>query len=205
MKKLLSLSALLLVSAVLWAAEPYWTPYAFKGTEHFKYTLTQKDPDGTVTTGSYVIDIQKQGDKYRIHFEGKFGDSEGSFTTTTEDPKSVGGMLLFQTMMNPWLAPLTATLFAQFFGTFAFSAVTLGNWEVGTISKFKDDQGNTVEYAIPDECSYAGQTGRHLVVKTNGQVQYELCVAKGIALPLYQKMVNDEGGYTELELVEYSE
>ncbi len=192
-----------LVGSLLWAAEPYWTPYAFKGTEHFKYTLVQLDAEGQRTTGTYVIDISRQGEKYRIHFEGNFGDNEGSFTTTTDNPEDIGGMLMFQTMMNPWLAPLTATLFAHFFGTFAFTGVLMGNWEVGTQGRFKDDNGVTVEYAIPDECTYAGQTGRHLVVKENGQLRYELCVAKEVPLPLYEKIVDEDGGYLELTLVEY--
>ncbi len=196
---------LVIGSTLLWAAEPYWKPYAFKGTEHFRYTLTQQEPDGTKTTGTYVIDIQKQGEKYRIHFEGNFGDNEGTFTTTVEDPDEIGGILMFQTLMNPWLAPLSATLFANFFGTFAFAGITMGNWEVGTAGKFKDDSGNTIEYAIPDECTYADQTGRHLVVKTNGKVTYELCVAKDVALPLYQKVVDDDGGFTELKLEEYTD
>ncbi len=193
----------ILLGGLLWAAEPYWTPYAFKGTEHFRYSLVQQDASGEKTTGTYVIDIQRQDEKYRVHFEGSFGDQEGSFTTTTENPEDLGGMLLFQTLMNPWLAPLTSSLFAQFLGSFAFSAVLMGNWEVGTSGRFKDDNGVTIEYAIPDECTHAGQTGRHLVVKQNGQLRYELCVAQGVALPLYQKIVGDDGTITELTLVDY--
>ena len=189
----------------LLAQEPYWKPYAFKGTEHFKYTITQTAGE-EAQTGEYVIDLSKEGEKYRIRFQGKFAGNEGSFSTTVSSPEEIGATLMAQMFFNPWIAPLTVTLFSPGFLAIPYGGLMMGNWEIGSRWKHTDEEGNVVTVEIPSACEYAGKSGRKLVVKENGEVIYETCVAPGVALPLYVKFRDkNKGDLYEAKLVEYSE
>lgn len=195
----------LVLSTLLSAQEPYWKPYAFKGTEHFKYQITQKQEEET-KTGEYVIDLSREGEQYRIRIQGRFGGNEGSFSTTVSSPSEIGGTLMGQMFFNPWVAPVTLTLFTPTLLMLPFGGLTMGSWEIGSHWKHKDESGNEVSVEIPSACEHAGKSGRKLVVKENGEVVYETCVAQGVALPLYVKFRNkDDGSLYEAKLVEYSE
>ena len=187
-------------------AEKVWQPYKFKGTEHFKYELKVKDEEGKTKKGEYVIDLSKSGEKYKIKFEGSFDGNEGNFTTTVDDPSSISGTLFAQMMFNPWLAPLTTTLFSNAFIAM-YAGGALANGFQGTSHwSYKSKEGEKVEFDVEGKCKYAGKDGKHMIMKSNGKTVYELCVAPDVALPLYVKYSDkDDETSTSMELLEYKE
>ncbi len=180
--------------------EPYWVPYQFKGTEHFKYDLRYNE-NGETSTGYYVIDLKKVGDRYEVKIEGKYKDSEGTVKTKVDKPEEIAGVLFGQMFFNPWVAPLTMTLFAQSM----MHMFTLGglNWEEGSRMQRKED-GKTMVMEVK-ACEVLGKKGRKLVMQEDGTVTYESCVSPGVALPLYLHTRSDDGEVYELKLVEYRE
>jgi len=209
MKKILV--ALLLMSTVLMAGEnkkkaKVWEPYKFKGTEHFKYALVMKDADGNTKQGEYIIDLSKQGKKYKVKVNGSFDGNEGSVSTSVDDASSIPGVIFAQMIFNPWLAPLTTTLFANaFVAVFTGSALTNG-LEEGSHWSYKSKDGDKVEFDVKGECKYAGRKGKLLTMKTNGKTVYETCIDPDVALPIYIKyMDKDDGSVSSMELIEYKE
>lgn len=182
--------------------DAYWKPYQFKGTETFHYELEQSK-DGKIEKGSYEVAMSQEGGKYKVEVEGELGDSSGSFSTTVNKADDLPGVMIAQTLMNPWAAPLVVTMFTPaMMGMFAFG-LSGGSWEVG--SKWsRTENGKTVTMEIPKECKYAGQKGRLFRMTTNDEVAYESCVSSEVALPLYVRS-NDKGKTFEITLKDYSE
>ncbi len=209
MKK--TLVALMVMAAVLTAGEnkketKVWEPYKFKGTEHFKYALTVKDEDGKTQKGEYVIDLSKQGEKYKIKINGSFAGNEGSVSTTVDDASSISGVIFGQMIFNPWLAPLTTTLFANAFIAVFTSGAFASGLEEGSHWSYKSKDGDKVEFNVKGECKYAGRKGKLLTMKSNGKTVYETCIDPEVALPIYVKYIDkDDGTFSSMELVEYKE
>ena len=183
-----------------------WEPYKFKGTEHFKYSILVVDDEGKKETGSYIIDLSKAGEKYKIHIEGEFGGNEGSVSTKVSDASSIPGVIFGQMIFNPWLAPLTTTLFANsLIAMFSAGTATQG-LEEGSHWSYKSKDGDKVEFEVKGTCKYAGRKGNLLRMKSNGKVVYESCIDVDVPLPIYVKYVDkDDNSSTSLELVEYKE
>jgi len=179
-----------------------WRPYDFKGTEYFKYEVKGIE-DGKVKKGYEIIDIKKSGDKYKVKIEGKYGESEGTFTTTVDSKEDIPGAIMGQAMFNPYLAPLAIALFSPAWTLyFGFTGMSL---EEGSKWKTKDDEGNVTEMEVTASGTYAGKKGKKLIVKENGKEVWVIVWAKDVALPLYIKMGKKEEGTYELKLVEYKE
>jgi len=204
MRGLVLVIILIAVSSLHAGDEPYWEPYQFKGTEHFKYEIVQQDNEDK-QEGWYIIDIKKAGEKYKLYIEGKLGDNEGSMTTTVESVDDISGAILAQMFLNPWLAPLSITLFSNMWATAYAPMLITSGWEVGSKWSHKDKEGNKITVEIPSECKYAGQKGRKILVKKNDKNIYESCIAHGVALPIYVKFIGDEGELYEMKLVEYKD
>ncbi len=179
-----------------------WMPYNFKGTEYFKYDVKATE-NGKVKKGYEIIDIKKSGDKYTIKIEGKFGESEGTFTTTVEDKEDIPGAIVAQGMWSPYLLPLTIALFspawAIYFGYAGFS------FEEGSKWRTKDEEGNVTEMEVKGSEEYAGKKGKKLIVKQNGKEIWVIVWSEDVALPLYIKTGEGENVIFELKLVEYRE
>ncbi len=181
--------------------EPFWQPYNFNGTEHFKYAIIQKEGSQT-TEGSYVLDLSREGEQVVLMVEGKFGGSEGKSTVRVSSSDEIPGQLMAQMFFNPWLAPISLTLFAQSFALIPF--MSMGD-EPGSHITRKNEDGETVELRI-ETCTFQGREGRKFVSKVNGQVNYFSCVVKGIPLPVEIFMVDDEEGTTySAKLVKFSD
>lgn len=177
-----------------------WEPYQFKGTEHFKYTLVQVDEKGNKTEGHYILDINRDGDKYTLKVEGKFGDNEGSTTVKVKDQNELRGTLMMQMVFNPWLGPFYATLFA-----YQLPLVALGTGSLEPGSKTVQKQGDKVyEYSV-ETCSFKGKEGRRFVAKEDGKTLFEVCTIPDIAMPVYVQSNGEEGESYEAKLVEYKE
>ncbi len=197
----MALGLLLVVGGVLHGgATKSWKPYQFKGNETFVYVLKQVK-NGEEKTGRYVIDLSREGDRAVMKLEGKLEDLEGSTTLKFKSGSEIQGQLMAQMFFNPWLAPLSLTLFAQGMMTAMMTAMTAGAEEAE--QKFKSEQGTT-EYIVED-CEFQGEKGRRYVVKKNGEVTYASCVIPDIALPVYIKTVSDDGDVYEVRLEEYKE
>ncbi len=183
-----------------------WEPYKFKGTEHFKYSIVVVDEDGKKETGSYVIDLSKAGEKYKIKIHGEFAGNEGSISTKVDDANSIPGVIFGQMIFNPWLAPLTSTLFANsLIAMFSAGAVTQG-LEEGSSWSYKSKDGESMEFEVKGTCKYAGRKGKLLRMKSDGKVVYESCIDVDVPLPIYVKYADSEdNSSTSLELVEYKE
>ncbi len=199
---LLAAVAMMVPAGALHAGEnePYWVPYQFKGTEHFKYDLRYKE-NGEESRGYYEIELKKAGDRYEVEIEGKFKDNEGTLKTKVDKPDDIAGVLFGQMFFNPWVAPLTLTLFAQSM----VHVFTMGglNWEEGSRMTRKED-GKTMVMEVKS-CEVLGKKGRKLVMSEDGTVTYESCVSPGVALPLSIFTRSDDGEVYELKLVEYKE
>ncbi len=181
--------------------EPFWQPYNFNGTEHFEYAISQKEGSQT-TEGSYVLDLSREGEQVVLMVEGKFGGSEGKSTVRVSSSDEIPGQLMAQMFFNPWLAPISLTLFAQSFALIPF--MSMGD-EPGSHITRKNEDGDTVELRV-ETCTFQGREGRKFVSKVNGQVNYFSCVVKGIPLPVEIFMVDDEEGTTySAKLVKFND
>ncbi len=187
-------------------AKKVWHPYQFKGTEHFKYSLVIVGKDGKKQTGEYVIDLGKAGDKYNVKINGEFAGNEGSFSTKVSDANAIPTVIFGHMIFNPWLAPLTTTLFANSLIAMYTAGTMTDNLEEGSHWSYKQKDGDKVEFDVKGTCKYAGRKGKLLTMKTNGKVVYESCVDPDVAMPIYVKYADKEGkSYTAIELVEYKE
>ncbi|MEO0292331.1 MAG: hypothetical protein ABIM78_00010 [candidate division WOR-3 bacterium] len=179
-----------------------WIPYSFKGSEFFKYEVRGVE-DKETKTGYEIIQISKSGEKYKIKIEGKYGESEGSFTTTVENKDDIAGAIISQSIFNPYLAPLAAALFspawAYYFGVIGIST------EEGSYWKQKDQSGNLTEVEVKGSETYAGKKGKKMIVKENGKEVWVIVWAEDVALPLYIRMGKKDEGFYELKLVEYKD
>lgn len=180
-----------------------WEPYAFKGTETFRYEITQGEGD-TRVTGSYEIALTRSKDKYKVSLKGELGDNAGSFATTTSKPEDLPALVLAQAFMNPWVAPLAVTVFTPAVVSYATIGTTgQSSWDVG--SKWsRSEDGETITIEVPETCSYGGRSGKLVRMSKDGEVGYEGCIDTGVALPLYAFMKDDKGSYTAT-LKSYSE
>lgn len=201
--------AIIVLSAILTAGETkkekqVWRLYDFKGTEHFKYSLTVKNEDGKTEKGEYVIDLSKEGKKYRIKLNGSFAGNEGSVSTIVDEANSISGILFAQMIFNPWLAPLTTTLFSNAFVAVLTGGAFAGGLEESSHWSYKSEDGEKVEFKVSGKCKYAKRTGKLITMKTNDKTVYETCIDPEVALPLYIKFVEDNT-YSAMELLEYKE
>ncbi len=210
MKK--ALITFFLVSGMLLAGETKketkWEPYKFKGTEHFKYALSVKEEDGKTQKGEYTIDLSRQDEKYKIKIKGTFAGNEGDVSTTVDDVSSIPDVLFSQMIFNPWLEPLTTTLFSNFFLSAYTRGLLANRLDFGEDShwSYKSKDGNKVEFDLKGECKYAGRKGKRITMKSNGKLVYEACIDPDVALPLFIKCANeDNSSYSSMELVEYKE
>ncbi len=183
-----------------------WHPYKFKGTEHFKYKILVKGDNGEKKTGSYVIDLSRAGRKYKISIKGSLGESEGSVSTQMDNLDDVTSFLFTQMIFNPWLAPLTTTLFGNILiATYSMGALSKGLVE-GSHWEYKSKDGQSVEFRVKGTCEYAGRKGKMLTMRTNGEFVYQSCIDPDLPLPIFVKYYNkNDSTTTSIELVEYKD
>jgi len=177
--------------------ENLWTPYSFKGTEHFEYAITMTKGKKK-SEGIYILDLEKGKDeKITMHVKGTW--EENSFeSTVTVSGDDFFGILMGQMMMNPAAAPLMVTLFTPYWSTY----LTGRDWKIGSGWEFKQE-GESSSFKVEKECEYAGVKGFLGVLKQNEKTLIETCVSSNVALPLAVSFKGKES--YNLELKEYKE
>jgi curli biogenesis system outer membrane secretion channel CsgG len=170
-----------------------WGMYAFKGTEHFKYNVSQNE-SGETKTGSYTFDAQPAGSgRYRLTVNGNLGGDSYSSSVTLGPNEGIPIMQLAA------LGPVGLTLFNPVW------ALLLGGhqWEVGSYWQ-STQNGQTTSFKIESTCQFAGVNGLRGVWRENQKMLMDMCVSPNVGLPL-AITYNDEDGSnsTAMQLVEF--
>lgn len=190
-----SLGAIAALPAGPWA----YSPYNFKGTEHFKYDVRKVD-GRDVETGYYILDIQPAGGgRYRMKVDGKLGDDAYSSTVTAPDPNGgggMGGMMGMGQLMA--LGPVGLTLFNPMFGMmFMGRELVLGDgWT-------QSSGGNSMSVKVESKCLQAGVNGLMSVMRENQEIKSETCLSPNVPLPLAVTLRDGKSDVTEMKLVEF--
>jgi len=191
------------VVAVAPGAPFAWAPYAFRGTEHFRYDVVKTEGRDR-ETGYYQLDLQPgtQAGQVRMRVQGQVGDDSYSNTMTVPVAQQggmagMGGMQMgFQQFMA--MGPLGMTLFNP--GTWMFlygHELTIGDeWS-------QSSGGDSFSVRVESTCAYGGQSGVQVITRENNQVRQESCLASGIALPLRVLINSDDNDRIEMTLTEY--
>lgn len=172
-----------------------WGMYTFKGTEHFRYDVSQTE-GGETKTGYYTFDAQPAGGgpgRYRLTVDGRLGsDTYGSSLTLAPNE----GIPMMQLAS---LGPAVIALFNPMWG-FLFMG---HQWEVGSYWTTTQN-GKTSSFKVESTCQNAGVNGLRGVLRENQQVIIDMCVSPNVGLPLAVTM-NDEDGRngTTMKLVEF--
>jgi curli biogenesis system outer membrane secretion channel CsgG len=172
-----------------------WGMYTFKGTEHFRYDVSQTE-GGETKTGYYTFDAQPAGGgpgRYRLTVDGRLGsDTYGSSVTLAPNE----GIPMMQLAS---LGPAVIALFNPMWG-FLFMG---HQWEVGSYWTTTQN-GKTSSFKVESTCQNAGVNGLRGVLRENQQVIIDMCVSPNVGLPLAVTM-NDEEGHsgTTMKLVEF--
>jgi curli biogenesis system outer membrane secretion channel CsgG len=188
-----SLGAIAALPTGPWA----WTPYRFKGTEHFKYNVKQTE-GRKVENGYYILDIQPAaGGQYRMKVDGKLGEDSYSSTVTAPDPSGgMGNPMAMGQLMA--LGPIGMTLFSPAWGMmFMGQQLQLGDgWS-------SSSGGNSMSVKVESQCQHAGVNGLMTVVRENNQQKSTSCLSPNVALPLEVVMNNDDDDVVQMTLVEF--
>jgi len=173
-----------------------WSPYHFKGTEHFKYDVTQTERKGGTKTGYYTLDLQPAGSSYKMRVDGKLGENAYSSTVTAPDPN--GGMNPMAMGQFMALGPIGMALFNPMAGMmFAGRQLTLGDgWSTS-------NGGRTVSVKVESQCQHAGVNGLMTVMRENEKQRSTSCLSPNVALPLEVVMSGDDNSGLQMTLVEF--
>jgi curli biogenesis system outer membrane secretion channel CsgG len=176
-----------------------WAPYQFRGSEHFRYTVTQTE-DRRTTTGFYQMDLQPAGPgQVRMAVQGQLGSDSYSSTVTVPvaqagqtTPMMGMGFAQLMTMGPIGIALFNPTAWIMFGGR----ELTVGDgWS-------NSSGGESTSVRVESTCTHAGQNGVLVVVRQNNEVRQESCLSPSVALPL-RTMVGDNDSRIELLLTEF--
>ena len=177
-----------------------WKPYAFEGSEHFKYDIRSVE-EGHEATGFFTIDIEKAGeDKFKVSYRSKLGENEAA-STTTATADEIAGKLMMSLLMSGSEAGavLGATLFTQ-----AMPMMFLGmtDLEVGS-GWSRTEEGKKLSFKVESKETIAGVEGYRCAYRENDQIKILQVIAPDVALPLRTEIANDDGSRYTSRLVEY--
>jgi hypothetical protein len=186
---------------VVYPSGPFaYAPYRFRGTEHFRYDVTQTE-NNRPSTGYYILDLQPAGPgQARMTVQGQLGEDQFSSSTTL--PLSEGGLSMPQMMMS--FGPLNGAgpLFPALFNPAAW--MMFGGRQLTVGDGWQNSHGGeTVSVRVEAQCSAGGQGGVLVRIRQNDQVRQESCLSPTVALPLRTLMVSNDGDRIELTLTEY--
>ncbi|HEX9547994.1 MAG TPA: CsgG/HfaB family protein [Acidimicrobiales bacterium] len=169
-----------------------WGMYSFKGTEHFRYNVQQRDGNEN-KNGSYTFDAKPAGNgNTRLSVAGNMGSDSYSSTVTVGPNEGVPMMSLIG------LGPVGLALFNPVW------MLLLGGhqWELG--SGWQSTQnGESSSFKVEEKCQQAGVNGLKGVWRQNQKVAMDMCVSPNVALPLALTFNNDDGSMTAMQLVEF--
>lgn len=169
-----------------------WGMYAFKGTEHFRYNVQQRDGNEN-KTGSYTFDAKPAGNgRTRLSVAGNMGSDSYSSTVTIGPNEGIPMMQLIG------LGPVGLALFNPMW------MLLLGGheWELG--SGWQSTQnGESSSFKVEEKCSQSGVNGLKGVWRQNQKVMMDMCVSPNVGLPLAETFHSDDGSMTAMQLVEF--
>lgn len=185
---------------VVYPSGPFaYAPWQFRGTEHFRYTVSASERNGQPQSGFYTLDLTPAGGgAIRMNVVGQLGTDSWSNTVTIQPQQAqgAGAFMTFAPLMS--MGPLGATLFSPAsMMMFQGHQLTMGDgWS-------SSSRGETMSVRVEARCAYGGQGGLNLVTRHNDRVVMETCVAPDVALPLRSLVQGDDGERFELILTEY--
>lgn len=169
-----------------------WGMYAFKGTEHFRYNVQQRDGNEN-KAGSYTFDARPAGNgRTRLSVAGNMGSDSYSSTVTLGPNEGIPMMQLIG------LGPVGLALFNPMW------MLLLGGheWELG--SGWQSTQnGESSSFKVEEKCAQAGVNGLKGVWRQNQKVMMDMCVSPNVGLPLVETFHSDDGSMTAMQLVEF--
>ena len=169
-----------------------WGMYSFKGTEHFRYNVQQRDGNEN-KTGSYTFDAKPAGNgRTRLSVAGNMGSDSYSSTVTIGPNEGIPMMQLIG------LGPVGLALFNPMW------MLLLGGheWELG--SGWQSTQnGESSSFKVEEKCSQSGVNGLKGVWRQNQKVMMDMCVSPNVGLPLAETFHSDDGSMTAMQLVEF--
>jgi curli biogenesis system outer membrane secretion channel CsgG len=169
-----------------------WGMYSFKGTEHFRYNVQQREGNDN-KVGSYTFDARPSGNgRTRLSVAGNMGSDSYSSTVTIGPNEGIPMMQLIG------LGPVGLALFNPVW------MLLLGGheWELG--SGWQSTQnGESSSFKVEEKCAQAGVNGLKGVWRQNQKVAMDMCVSPNVGLPLALTFNNDDGSMTAMQLVEF--
>lgn len=169
-----------------------WGMYSFKGTEHFRYNVQQRDGNEN-KMGTYTFDAKPAGNgRTRLSVAGNMGSDSYSSTVTIGPNEGIPMMQLIG------LGPVGLALFNPVW------MLLLGGheWELG--SGWQSTQGGeSSSFKVEEKCAQAGVNGLKGVWRQNQKVAMDMCVSPNVGLPLALTFNNDDGSMTAMQLVEF--
>jgi curli biogenesis system outer membrane secretion channel CsgG len=186
---------------VVYPSGPFaWAPYSFRGAEHFRYQVQQRE-DGQNTEGFYQLDLQPAGaGQARMTVQGQVGTS--SFQTSLTIPMGEGGVSGPQMMMTFMPLASSGPLFVALFNPAAW--IMFGGRQLAIGDGWQNSQGReSMSVRVESQCTYGGQGGLLVVFRVNDQVRQESCISPNVALPLRVLLVQENGDRVEMTLTEY--
>jgi curli biogenesis system outer membrane secretion channel CsgG len=169
-----------------------WGMYSFKGTEHFRYNVQQREGNDN-KVGSYSFDAKPAGNgRTRLSVAGNMGSDSYSSTVTIGPNEGIPMMQLIG------LGPVGLALFNPVW------MLLLGGheWELG--SGWQSTQnGESSSFKVEEKCAQAGVNGLKGVWRQNQKVAMDMCVSPNVGLPLALTFHNDDGSMTAMQLVEF--
>ncbi|HET9706685.1 MAG TPA: CsgG/HfaB family protein [Gemmatimonadales bacterium] len=169
-----------------------WGMYSFKGTEHFRYNVQQREGNDN-KVGSYTFDAKPAGNgRTRLSVAGNMGSDSYSSTVTVGPNEGIPMMSLIG------LGPVGLALFNPVW------MLLLGGheWELG--SGWQSTQnGESSSFKVEEKCAQAGVNGLKGVWRQNQKVAMDMCVSPNVGLPLALTFNNDDGSMTAMQLVEF--
>lgn len=187
------------VGPVVYPSGPFmYAPFQFRGTEHFRYTVTQTE-NGRTNSGFYQFDLTPAGPgQVRMSVQGQLGTDQWSSSVTLQVGQAMGpqSMMMFAPLMS--MGPLAMTLFnPTSWMLFQGHQLSVGDgWS-------SSSGGESMSIRVEQQCAYGGQGGLLVVMRENNRVASESCVSPTVALPLRSFYSSDDGDRVELVLTEF--
>jgi curli biogenesis system outer membrane secretion channel CsgG len=186
---------------VVYPAGPFaWAPYRFRGTEHFRYQVQQREDDQN-TEGFYQLDLQPAGaGQARMTVQGQLGTS--SFQTSVTMPVGEAGISGPQMMMTFMPLASSGPLFVALFNPATW--IMFGGRQLTIGDGWQNTEGRrSMSVRVESQCTYGGQGGLMVVFRENDQVRQESCLSPNVALPLRVLLGERNGDRIEMILTEY--
>jgi hypothetical protein len=191
------LVALLCATATAAAAQEEWKPYDFSHTKYIALDV-EVTRDGETQSGSSIMEFEDKGDgQLQVHVKGNLGETSAEFTTTAPQDQ-LQGYLAMQLGMSPLGPAMVATMFAPTWGmAFVGRDMSVGSeWSYSTGRE-------SVSFKVEAECSYAGQDGKQVVWRQDGEIRVDTCISPSVPLPLAMYMKNEDGEVYRVEMKVY--